>query len=73
MKTKIFGLLLISAFALFSCQKNDDSATTDQAAALLKSATITAADVAVQSASLKLPLKPTFMPVMKESSENLHM
>lgn len=60
MKTKIFGLLLISAFAFFSCQKNDDSATTDQTAALLKSATITAADVAVQSASVEATLEADF-------------
>jgi hypothetical protein len=49
MKTKILALLVIFSFAVISCQKNDDSASADQSAALLKSATIAVNDVAVQS------------------------
>ena len=49
MKTKIVTLLVIFSFAFFSCQKNDESLTADQSAALLKSATISVNDLAVES------------------------
>jgi len=59
MKTKILALLVISSFAIFSCQKNDES-TSAESASLLKSATIAAADVAVQSASVEATLEADF-------------
>lgn len=59
MKTKILALLVISSFAFFSCQKNDESASADSAS-LLKSATIAATDVAVQSASVEATLEADF-------------
>ena len=60
MKTKIITLLVFSAFAFFACQKSDDSSSTDQSASLLKSATIAASDVAVQSASIESSLEADF-------------
>lgn len=59
MKTKILAPLVISSFAFFSCQKNDES-TTAESASLLKSATIAAADVAIQSASVEATLEADF-------------
>lgn len=49
MKTTIQVLLVIFAFAFFSCQKQSDVITTDESASLLKSATIAVNDVAVES------------------------
>jgi hypothetical protein len=60
MKTKIFAILLISALGIYSCQKTDESATTDLSTALLKSASIAASDVAVQSASLEATYEADF-------------
>jgi len=60
MKTKILALLVISSFAFFSCQKNDQSVSADQSAALLKSATLAATDVAVQSASVEANFEADF-------------
>lgn len=60
MKTKIFALLLITSFAIYSCQKTDESASTDLNASLLKSASIAASDVTVQSASLEATYEADF-------------
>lgn len=60
MKTKILTIFVFTAFAFFACQKNDDSSSADQNAALLKSATIVTSDVAVQSASLESSLEADF-------------
>jgi len=60
MKTKIVALLVMISFAFFSCQKSDVSTTTDESAVLLKSATIAATDVAVQSASLEATYEADF-------------
>jgi hypothetical protein len=60
MKTKILALLVIFSFVVFSCQKKDETASTIQTEALLKSATITATDVAVQSASLEATFEADF-------------
>jgi hypothetical protein len=56
MKTTIKAILVISAFAFFSCNKTDnaiqtDSTTTDLSSAQLKSATLAVNDVAVESVS----------------------
>jgi hypothetical protein len=60
MKTKILALLVISSFAFFSCQKNNDVISSSDSNSLLKSATIAASDVAVQSASVETSLEADF-------------
>ncbi|MDP3432344.1 MAG: hypothetical protein Q8T04_05190 [Bacteroidota bacterium] len=60
MKTKILALLVISSFAFFSCQKSDESMSTDQSDALLKSATITVNDLAVESVSQEANFETDF-------------
>jgi hypothetical protein len=60
MKTKILAFLAISSVVFFSCQTKEESTSADQSAALLKSATITATDVAVQSASVEATLEADF-------------
>ena len=60
MKTKILALLVLISFAFFSCQKNDVSTSTDESTLLLKSGTIAATDVAVQSASLEATYEADF-------------
>ena len=60
MKTKILALLVIISIAFFSCQKNDVSTSSDATAALLKSGTIAATDVAVQSASVEATFEADF-------------
>lgn len=60
MKTKISILSVIISLVFFSCQKNDDSVVSSQSESLLKSATITATDVAVQSASLEATYEADF-------------
>lgn len=59
MKTKVFALSALCALALFSCQNSDDLASSEQAA-LLKSATITASDVAVESVSQEVNYEADF-------------
>jgi len=60
MKTKISVLLVIISIAFFSCQKSDVSSSSDASAALLKSGTIAATDVAVQSASVEATFEADF-------------
>lgn len=60
MKTKILTLLVIFTFALFSCQNNDESLSADQSASLLKSATITVNDIAVESVSQEANFETDF-------------
>jgi hypothetical protein len=60
MKTKFFVLLLISSFAIFSCQKSNETTAESDSTSLLKSATIATTDVAVQSASVEATLEADF-------------
>jgi len=60
MKTKFLTLIAISSIAFFSCQKNNDSVSSGDSTSLLKSATIAATDVAVQSASAEATLEADF-------------
>lgn len=60
MKTKFSAFLVILSFAFFSCQKNDESISADQSDALLKSATITVNDLAVESVSQEANFETDF-------------
>ena len=51
MKTRTFALSAILFMAFVACQNSDELETTGQSAVLLKSATIAASDVAVESAA----------------------
>jgi hypothetical protein len=60
MKTKFLAFLVISSFAFFACNKNDESLTADQSEALLKSATIAVNDLAVESVSQEANFETDF-------------